>query len=346
MNKILKKILLETSYNTGKYILLPEFASLVITHRCNFRCKTCDLWKKNNSNELSDQDWFKIIADLKSTLKKDCFIEINGGEPLIRKDLTLSLIKQLKQTFTSVALNSNGSLIDEETISKLEKSGLDILKISLYSINQNTHNSLRGVNFAYIKSISAIEAVLKSQIKLEIAILITSENINEIENLIKHFSHFKNISFILQPLDEKFGSNKQNQNNLPMDIWPEKYCAQNFFDWIIGNSNNIKNSIKNMETIRNYYLDPSSSMNYRCFAGQRTIMIFPGGDVSFCFKQETIGNLKDNPLHKIINSPIARNKRLAIKRCPKFCRIIGCNFSLGIREFLKHILLSSANKQL
>ena len=110
----------------------------------------CSIWK-NNFPELSDEKWLKIGEEVKNSLPKNTFLEINGGEPLIRKDLTISLIKKLKQKFDCVALNSNGVLINAETVKELEKSGLDILKISFYSLDKNIVNSLRGAKKLLIR---------------------------------------------------------------------------------------------------------------------------------------------------------------------------------------------------
>ena len=116
MNNIGARLLTEMSYLTGGYFLPPEFLIFNITFKCNFQCKMCSVWEKTSSDELKKDEWLEIIKDLKSILTKKVYVLINGGEPLIRKDLIPMLITELKKYFNQVALNSNGSLLNKATI--------------------------------------------------------------------------------------------------------------------------------------------------------------------------------------------------------------------------------------
>lgn len=88
----------------------------------------------------------------------------------------------------------------------------------------------------------------------------------------------------------------------------------------------------NIEAIRQYYLNPENILKYRCFAGQRNMVVYPNGDTSFCFKGGIIGNLEKQELKEILKN--AAGERKKIKNCRKYCRIIGCNFSRGLKEFI------------
>lgn len=335
IKKNLRKILSEISYFNGKYLTPPLFISLVITFKCNFCCQSCDIWKKN-IQEITDNDWL-IIAEKIKFLPKNTFIEINGGEPLLKKELVVRLVKKLKEHFQSVTLNTNSSLLDEKIIDELEKAGLDTIKMSLYSLEKEIHNQMRGNNVAFDGAIKALELIQKSKIKLEIGILLTKKNISSAPILIEHLNNFQNISIILQPLDEKIESTisrDMNQNLLDKDLWPEDNQVRKFFSWIHGKKNlKIKNSANNLKAIEKYYLDARSVLNYRCFAGQRSLIFYPDGNVSLCFKRKSIGNALDNNIPNLLRK--AKEERKDIKNCKKYCRIVGCNFSRGIKEFLR-----------
>ncbi len=64
-----------------KKISLPTDASIIVTYRCQMRCKMCNIWQfpTDESKEISPKDIEKI-----SNLK---FINITGGEPFQRKDI-------------------------------------------------------------------------------------------------------------------------------------------------------------------------------------------------------------------------------------------------------------------
>jgi len=334
MNKIVDKLSKEISYQTGRYIVPPEFLSLIITMRCNFHCQSCSIWQKNNHNELDESDWKNIISKLPNLLKQNTFVEINGGEPLIKKELVFSLIQELKKYFHKVALNSNGLLIDEKILDQLKQAGIDIIKISLYSLDEKTHNSLRGHNLAYDYAKKAIDLINQKQIALEIGLLITAKNIKSAPALIEYLQALPNTSIILQPLDERIESEEsknQTSNKLITELWPTKNDVNVFFDWALQNNKNIKNSLVNIGAIRQYYLNPENVLKYRCFAGQRNLVVYPNGDVALCFKGKVVGNVKKHNLKKILQNAVDERKK--IKKCKKYCRIVGCNFSRGLKEF-------------
>ena len=90
--------------------------------------------------------------------------------------------------------------------------------------------------------------------------------------------------------------------------------------------------------MKKYYLDRQSALGYRCFAGQRSLLIYPNGDTTLCFKGKVIGNALEKNIREILRSRNARNERLGIKKCQKNCRIVGCNFSRGLLEFARDAL--------
>lgn len=338
INKIINKISKEISYQTGQYLTPPEFVSLITTMRCNFRCESCSIWQKTTHSELDKDSWNNIIQKLIRALQPTAFIEINGGEPLLNGPRVIYMIRELKKYFQKVALNSNGLLINERILDQLKEAGVGLIKISFYSLEKSTHNYLRGHNLAYDNAKKAIELINAKQIPLEIGLLVTTQNIDNAPALIQYLQTLPNTTIILQPLDEKIESpeSKEQKNNLISNLWPTNGQVNKFFDWVVKNPQNIKNSLANIEAIRQYYLEPTSILKYRCFTGQRNLVVYPNGDVSLCFKGGIIGNLKKQDLIKIVEN--AATERKKIKYCKKYCRIIGCNFSRGLKEFTRDTL--------
>jgi MoaA/NifB/PqqE/SkfB family radical SAM enzyme len=337
-NKLKKRLLQELSYATGKYLISPEIVSLVITYKCNFRCRACTVWRMDRYPELSLEKWGKVIAQFPLALSKGTSIELSGGEPLLRKDLAYFLISRLSKYFENVGINSNGSLLNEETIAKLKESGIDFVKISLYSLGDSAHDELRGVSGAAQQAKRAIDSLEKQQIKTDVGILITSQNISDIPAIIEHYSHskYKNVSLILQPLDEPIGlepiTGKDKIATIE-NLWPDEKSIRELFSWIRkNNSTNIKNSQASLLAIEKYYLDQKSALNRRCFAGQRSLVIYPDGNISLCYKGTVVGNTTKENLQNILSSKRSSEERRKIRNCSDCCRIIGCNFSKTIPE--------------
>ncbi|MFA4817287.1 MAG: radical SAM protein [Parcubacteria group bacterium] len=338
IKKVGRKVAVELAYTTGKNLVRPEFVSLVVTNKCNFRCVACSIWKLDVILEMEAEKWLEVAEELTSYVPKNSFCEINGGEPLLRKGLVLDLVKKLKTHFNTVALNSNGSLINEMTVQELENAKLDILKISFYSLDKNTHDFLRGAP-AYNLAIAAIKILSgRQKIKVEAGILITAKNLTGLPELIDFLASLDNVSIILQPLDESIESaesKKMEANNISQELWPDKVEAENFFVWLLKNHTpKIKNSLENIRLMREYYADPRHVLKYRCFAGQKGLIIQPDGTVRLCFKRAPIGNIRIESLKKILSGKNAEVERRQIKKCGKYCRIIGCNYARGLKEML------------
>lgn len=337
-NKIKKRVLQEISYASGKYLISPEIVSLVVTFRCNFKCQACTVWRAEKYPELSQAEWEKISDQLKFSLSKKTSIEISGGESMIRKDLVFFLINHLKNFFENVGINSNGYLLDEKNISDLKKAGTDFVKISLYSLDDKIHNKMRGVPESAQKAKKAIDFLQQENMPVDLGVLITSENISDIPALINFYSNpkYKNVSIILQPLDEPIGvepASGQDKIATIESLWPDKKSIEELFSWLSKNkTQKIKNSRASLSAIKQYYLDQASALKRRCFAGQRSLVIYPDGKLAMCYKGAIIGNMANENLKDILIGEKAIKERLKIKKCPKKCRIIGCNFSKTIPE--------------
>ena len=336
LNKIKRKSLSEVSYVSGSYLVAPTFITINITFHCNFTCRSCSAWKSPTPNKVSESNWLEFIHDLFKIFPRDTFIELSGGEPLLKKDLLLKIIPEFKKYFTSVSLNSNGSLIDQGVVSELELAGVNIIKLSLYSLDKGVHNFLRQTDVAYDKAINALNILTKSNIELEIGALVTKQNIDSLPELINTLSQHEKVVFNLQALDESYKSEESHDregNFLLQELWPTAEQTKKFFSWVYKvNNPKIKNHLVNIKLMEKYYLDPPSVMSLRCFTGQKNLIINPDGGVYLCLKGRPIGNITESRINQILKSSSAKAERLAIKTCKKYCRIKGFNHFRGLKE--------------
>ena len=212
------------------------YIAVVPTWKCNFRCKACFRWKIKKHYDIPVEKWLKIIRNLKRNFSSEVFVEIDGGEPLIRKADVIKIVKELKTHFKRVVLNTNGSLLDEKTLRELDKNGLDAIKLSFYSLNKKTHNYLRGVDcYDIVLSVIKKHQQLNSKIELIIAILVTSKNIDGVPALVKFLLPLKRVNFRINPLQENFFSKHAFNHSsvmLPKNLWPAKNKTKKLFRWL------------------------------------------------------------------------------------------------------------------
>ena len=79
------RLLQEGALRTGLRISKPTGAIAILTYRCNARCVHCYSYDVPRMEELSTDQWFAALDELRSWLGP-VFLSITGGEALLRKD--------------------------------------------------------------------------------------------------------------------------------------------------------------------------------------------------------------------------------------------------------------------
>lgn len=97
--------------NSGK-ALVPLRYFFELTYRCNLQCPYCYVGEDRNKEELTTEEWFRIIEQIPFY----SFVTLVGGEPLVRKDFIDILMKTAKKTSGKLNVVSNGILINDEII--------------------------------------------------------------------------------------------------------------------------------------------------------------------------------------------------------------------------------------
>jgi len=161
-----------------------------ITEKCNLRCKHCYHDRYTSNNELKIDELIFIADKIDATLNKwDKIgtISITGGEPFIVKEKLFPLLRHLN-TFESINhfdILTNGSLIDENTLSELERfNKLRRVQLSLEARNPELNDQIRGKG-SFGNTISAIRLLKRNGFQVAIMMTISRFNKDEIEPLIE-----------------------------------------------------------------------------------------------------------------------------------------------------------------
>lgn len=191
----------------------PLRAELLLTSRCNSRCRICNVWKlvRHRSSlaqdELSTEQWFSILSDLHKLGCEGIFI--SGGEPTIRTDL-IEIIKFAKSKRLNVDLVTNGLLIEETLAIKLVNSGLDRISISIDSPTPEIHDWLRGIEGSWNQAVKAVgyvnmvrEQALTHTPKINISYIVSNKSWSYIKRMLELKSELKYDTINFQPIISK-----------------------------------------------------------------------------------------------------------------------------------------------
>ena len=129
------------------YYFPPKHVQIIITHRCNAKCKMCNIHEiyrlhpERLHEELSTEEWIKVFDELKELGVQ--IVTITGGEPLVREDIVI-LLKRLKLNGFKVALATNGLLLPRMVTEIWPY--VDNIGVSIDAAQPKIHNSIRGIN--------------------------------------------------------------------------------------------------------------------------------------------------------------------------------------------------------
>jgi SAM-dependent methyltransferase len=144
----------------------------------------------SSEKTLSDKDFklqeiniMKSILEFKKKGIKD--IEIFGCDPLEYTNIT-SLIKYLKYLgFEKISLNTRGYFLKKKSLlNDLKNAGLDKIYILLYDTNIDINKSNPSFSVNFLPCLDYISNIFDAQIDMDIVILISKQNKDEIIKLI------------------------------------------------------------------------------------------------------------------------------------------------------------------
>jgi MoaA/NifB/PqqE/SkfB family radical SAM enzyme len=282
------------------------------------------------------EDWKKCAVSLKDFAPKDFIINFGGGE-ITSVPWLFELVKFCSDMGFKTNIATNGFLLDQPMIEKMAESKLDYINISLDSIDQQTHDSLRGVQGVYQKVIQAIDLIDKfaPQTKISICSIIMKPTLDGMVDLIEWVRANKKIDMIylmvlMQPNNTKPEQNWWQQQQWEK-LWPtDQQKISQVLDRIIElkkKGYNICNPVEHIQAFKAYFKDPGKFVKKHACHIDRAVHISSVGDVFMCYEQKCLGNLHKNDLKSLWLSDFADSVRENIKKCEKNCHfLLNCNF--------------------
>lgn len=156
----------------------PIIVSFEVTDSCTCYCRHCDHGgPKDNSRNMKPADYRHYMDVL-----KPCVVQISGGEPLLRKDLT-KVVRNIKKPkgLPYTILVSSWSLMTLERYEELYDAGVDQFSVSL-DFPDERHDEFRGLKNLYQRLEAVIpKAAERGHDNIVLNSCITSANVGEID---------------------------------------------------------------------------------------------------------------------------------------------------------------------
>lgn len=156
----------------------PIYAIFDITNRCNLSCLHC--YSSEQREDLATPDVYHVLDKLFTAGVG--IIDFGGGEPLLRPDI-FDILTYSKQLGLYTSISTNGTLLDEHCVRRLQTLGIDHVCISLDGAKPETHDYIRDKKGTYEKTISGINNCINAGITTQISTVFMKSNINELRDM-------------------------------------------------------------------------------------------------------------------------------------------------------------------
>lgn len=163
---------------------------VMLTNRCNLECKHCFVSSSPHGEFGLDIQTITNLFDYIQPSLSPLRVSISGGEPLLRWNDTLALIRYLNMNNHEVVVLSNGTNITKEIAHSLLLEKCRV-RISIDGLSEN-HNAMRGPK-AFERALRGIRNLLSSGFNpcnLEFYSTITPSSVRDISGILDLADNF------------------------------------------------------------------------------------------------------------------------------------------------------------
>jgi len=337
------------------------------TNKCNIKCKFC--WQRSHErmglvdikNELSEEKLLQIVKEASKLEVKDWLIS-GGGEPLVRYNTTINVMKEIKKLGMQGDIITNGTNFKEKDIQELARLGWDRIRFSINAPDKKTHDFLTSTEGSFDKAVKSFKLFNKykqnlNKNKPEIGFntVINSKNYKKFPELIRFLyslgGELLNVQTIIlySKKKKKWGLNKKQRKEFKnyvkesLELTKKYGIKTNLHEYLDQELVKNSNEISQMKKVVNPRIGEKQGdfSDASCFEPWYLMTIRANGIVGSCrlFGDEGISihnkSLKDIWLGEYFQKA---RQRLLNNNTPDYCANCGANEFIEnkrVREELK-----------
>ncbi|KXA90944.1 hypothetical protein AKJ57_03075 [candidate division MSBL1 archaeon SCGC-AAA259A05] len=184
------------------------------TNACNLNCKHCyQKADRPTPDELTTEEALDAVDEMADAGL--AYIAMSGGEPLMRDDF-FEVVEKIGERDMGFSLATNGTMLSEERVEKLEKNDCLYAQISVDG-RRDTHNDLRGAD-SFERTIDGVRNAVDSDLTVGIAMTVTGDNLSDVDWVIDKTEEVGADIF----MHYNFIPAGRGKDNIELDISPEE----------------------------------------------------------------------------------------------------------------------------
>lgn len=270
----------------------PYHVQWMLTRKCNYCCKGCNVWREQDAKELSTEQVKKGLDILRDLGTVD--LVLSGGNPLLREDI--GEIIEYASRFFITTVYDNGSMAAQK-IDALRNA--DFVAISIDSLDPKKNDYVKGVSGAWEKAMLAVKKLQKEGISVGVTPTISQLNLNEIVDMTNWFVGRKiPVWYSLYSFDSSEGGHqlfkigKQNDEFIITD----KENMVSLCDSLMSlkkRSSLVLVTDRLLYAVRALYAE--NRRTWKCLALQNFLIVDHLGKVAGCHLCEPVSSIYDLP---------------------------------------------------
>ncbi|MGH9720725.1 MAG: radical SAM protein [Bryobacteraceae bacterium] len=294
----------------------PTSIVFLLTELCNARCVHCDIWKNRGKEDSPTPDqWKTVLTDLRRWLGP-VHVAFSGGEAMLRP-YTPELVAHASQQGIFLECLTHGYWDDQSKMEKLAMARPWRLTVSLDAIGE-THTKVRGREKFWEKTSTTLQTFqrvrkekgIDSIIRLKTVVM--SHNLEEVTEVAR-FAQREGFEVFYQAIEQNYNTPEDSRWFESSDNWPRdtERAVAVVRDLIALKRKGlpIANSFGQLESMVPYFRNPDSlrvstqshsAHEHKPLCAALTTLQFQAtGDVTTCYGQKPVGNVKTTPIRQI-----------------------------------------------
>jgi len=298
----------------------PPSAWWVTTRACNLACKYCfSNGGTCSPDELTTEEAITVLNDFAES--GVVFVTFLGGEPLCRRDI-FDLINYATDLGIYAAILTNGLLVTEKTITRLQEVGCEMVGVSIDHDDPAIHDTIRGRDGSLEAARRTVRMAIEAGIRTSVRIVVTPDNYQVIPRLFRWALDQGVDELILLPLFVV--GRAQGNDDRKRDLFYRKLFIHTLDELrematamgihIPENRHACSQTIElNQVGTERHHAAHALGIVWSsgCKVGKYSVSVQPNGDIHPCpFVPVSIGNLRQQCIREIWQTPLLKQARI------------------------------------
>jgi MoaA/NifB/PqqE/SkfB family radical SAM enzyme len=307
-------------------ILAPPSAWWIVTRACNLACPYCfPNARKRDPDELTTEEAMAVLDDFAES--GVFFVTFLGGEPLCRRDI-FDLMDYATDLGIYTAILTNGTLVTEETIPRLQEVGCEMMGVSIDHDDPAIHDAIRGRPGSLLAAQQTLRAAVRAGVRASMRVVVTKDSYEAVPRLFR-WALAEGIEELILLPELMVGRAKKGTDDPQRDraaralfvhaLDEIREMAASTGIHVPDDPNACPQTIElNPVGAEHYHAMHGEGIDWStgCKVGKFEVSVQPNGDIHPCpYVPIPIGNLRQQKICEIWQSPLLNRARVGRVGC-------------------------------